>query len=442
MDSGLIIFLLFIVIYAVVAVWLGRRSITMPMFFLVVGALFGANGLGWINLSVSTEGGKILVEITLALLLFADSSTLKLHQLKDDPGLPGRLLGVALPLIIGLGGLIAFALFPREGIGFALLIGAILAPTDAALGLPIFTNSRVPVRIRRALNVESGLNDGIATPFVSLFTALAVAELTQKLTGWLAFAMLNITIAVVVGSVLGVSGGWLFAYAMRHRLTSRATEQIGTLALVLAIYFASIALGGNGFIAAFVGGLFFGYATRHRQHHATEFTESTGTLLSLFVWMIFGAIVVVPLFTAFNPLALLYAVLSLTLIRMLPVALSLIGTHFRRDTKLAMGWLGPRGLASVVFTLIAFEAFREIARPHQPLIAFAGWTILLSVVLHGFSALPLARWYANRLKTAPASIPELLKVPDLEPRQNRITDVPKALVPHPDSDKDRDNNET
>lgn len=423
MDSGLVIFLLLIVIYAVVAVWLGRRSITMPMFFLAVGALTGANGLGWINISLSSEEVNLLVEITLALLLFADSSSLKLHQIKDDAELPARLLCLALPLIIGLGGLLAFVLFPQEEIGFALLIGAILAPTDASLGLPIFTNRRVPVRIRRALNVESGLNDGIATPFVTLFTALAVAEVTQKLTGWLASAVIDIVIAVAVGAVLGMSGGWLFAVAMRRRLTSRATEQIGTLALALAIYFGSIALGGNGFIAAFVGGLFFSYITRHQQHHVVEFTEATGTLLSLFVWTIFGSILVIPLFTAFNPLALLYAVLSLTLIRMLPVALSLVGTHFRRDTQLVMGWLGPRGLASVVFTLIAFESFREIARPYEILFAIAGWTILLSVVLHGFSALPIARWYADRLKTAPASIPELLEVPDLEPHQKRLANL-------------------
>ena len=436
MDFGLVIFLIIVVIYTVVAVWLGRRSITMPMFFLAVGALIGANGLGYLNISLSSETVRLLVEITLALLLFADSSTLKLHQLKDDAGLPARLLGVALPLIIILGGLLAFVLFPQEGLGFALLIGAILAPTDAALGLAIFTNRRVPVRIRRALNVESGLNDGIATPFVTLFTALAVAELTQKLTGWLAFAMLDIAIAVAVGGVLGMSGGWLFAVAMRRRLTSRATEQIGTLALGLAIYFSSIALGGNGFIAAFVGGLFFSYVTRQRQHHAVEFTEAAGTLLSLFVWTIFGSILVIPLFTVFNPLALLYAVLSLTLIRMLPVALSLVGTHFRRDTKLVMGWLGPRGLASVVFTLIAFESFQEIARPYQTLFAIAGWTILLSVVLHGFSGLPLARWYANRLKTAPASIPELLEVPDLEPRQNRLANLhqPSAMLTDPYED--------
>ena len=123
---------------------------------------------------------------------------------------------------------------------------------------------------------------------------------------------------------------------------------------------------------------------------------------------------------------------------MLPVSLSLIGTHFRRDTQLMMGWLGPRGLASVVFTLIAFEYFYEIARPYQVLIAMAGWTILLSVVLHGFSALPLANWYANRLKTAPASIPELLDVPDLEQQPSRLTNLDTPSSPEPDNNKDSD----
>ena len=429
MLTGLVIFLLYIVIYALVSVWLGKRSITMPIFFIAVGALTGPYGFGWLNISITSETVKVLVEITLALLLFADSSTLKLHQLKRDAGLPSRLVGVALPLVILLGGLLGFALFSKEGIGFALLVGAILAPTDAALGLPIFTNPRVPVRIRRALNVESGLNDGIATPFITLFTALAVAEETQKLAGWFTSALLDIAVAVLVGTALGMLGGWLFAVAMRHRLTSRATEQIGTLALALLIYFGSITLGGNGFIAAFVGGLFFSYSTRRRQHHTLEFTESTGTTLSLFVWTIFGSFLVIPLFTAFNPLALLYAVLSLTLIRMLPVALSLVGTHFRRDTQLLMGWLGPRGLASVVFTIIAFESFYEISRPYQILFSIAGWTILLSVLLHGFSALPLTRWYAHRLKTAPPSIPELMDVPNLEPLQDRLSNVYRTPAP-------------
>jgi NhaP-type Na+/H+ or K+/H+ antiporter len=420
MIDGLVIFLLFVVLYGAVAVWLGQRSITMPMFFLALGALTGASALGWINISMSSEAVRTLVEVTLALLLFSDSSTLRLHQLQEDAGLPARLLGIGLPLTIFLGGLLVYWIFPGEGIGFALLIGAILAPTDAALGLPIFNNERVPVRIRRALNVESGLNDGIATPFVLLFTGLAVAEVTQSLSAWLTTAVFEIGMAGLVGAVLGTLGGWLLSTAMKRNLTSRATEQLGTFALALATYFGSIALGGNGFIAAFVAGIFFSYATRQREHDAVELTEGLGTLLSLFVWTVFGSIMVIPLFTAFNPLALLCAILSLTLVRMLPVALALIRTGFRPDTKLVMGWLGPRGLASVVFTIIAFESFTEAARPSDTLFAIAGWTIFLSVLLHGFSALPLAAWYSKRLEAAPADLPELMDVPDLEAPAGKI----------------------
>jgi sodium/hydrogen antiporter len=438
MEKGLTILFSIVVIYAVVAIWLGRRSITTPMVFVAVGALIGPQGLGWLDFSLSSESIKLLVEITLALLLFADSSTLNLRQLSKDAGLPARLLLIALPLIIGLGGLVAFGLFPEEQLGFALLLGAILAPTDAALGLPIFTNRRVPARIRTALNVESGLNDGIATPFVALFTALAVAEETHNIAGWLASALIDIGIAVLIGAAVGMLGGWLFSTAMKRRLTSRATEQIGTLALALTAYLGSLALGGNGFIAAFVGGLFFSFITRNHRHHDTEFTETTGTLLSLFVWFIFGAYLVIPLITAFNPLALLYAILSLTVIRMLPVGLSLLGTRLRRDTVLIMGWLGPRGLASVVFTLMAYESFVEISRPVDTLFAVAGWTVLLSVLLHGFSAQPLAHWYAQRMKAADPAAPELVNVAEQDTHQNRRSHLmlPAAQMESPDDEKD------
>ncbi len=211
---------------------------------------------------------------------------------------------------------------------------------------------------------------------------------------------------------------------MKGRWTSKGTEQIGNLALALCAFFGSAALGGNGFIAAFVGGLLFGYATRDHLHEATEFTETTGTLLSLLVWATFGANLVIPLFDAFNPLALLYGLLSLTLIRMLPVAIALIGTHMRVDSVLMMGWLGPRGLASVVFTLMAFESFREAGRAYETLFAMASWTILLSVVLHGFSALPLANWYARRLETAAPESPELLDMPELRTRRRRPWSLP------------------
>ncbi|NIV40107.1 MAG: sodium:proton antiporter, partial [Anaerolineae bacterium] len=169
MPTGVAVFLGLVVVYGAVAVLLGRFSITMPIIFVAVGAIFGPQGM------FETKDVELLTEITLALLLFADASTLNYRQVTDDVRLPGRLLLIAMPLVVAFGGLVALGLFPEEGLGFALLLGAILAPTDAALGIPILNNPRVPVRIRRALNVESGLNDGIATPLVALFTALALS---------------------------------------------------------------------------------------------------------------------------------------------------------------------------------------------------------------------------------------------------------------------------
>jgi NhaP-type Na+/H+ or K+/H+ antiporter len=344
----------------------------------------------------STADAELLIEMTLALLLFADASTLAFRQVRDDPGPPARLLLIAMPLIIAIGSLIAYGLFPGEGFGFALLLAAILAPTDAALGLPIFSNPRVPVRIRRALNVESGLNDGIATPFVALFTAMALAYETQKVGGWLLSALGEIGIGVGAGIAVGLLGGWLFAAAVKRGWTSATGEQIGNLALAMCAFWAAKALGGNGFIAAFVGGILFGHATRERLHVATEFTETAGTLLSLFVWAAFGANLVLPLIQDFRPLGLLYALASLTVIRMLPVALSLIGTRFRLDTILVMGWFGPRGLASVIFGLIAYESFHEAGASTDLLADTIAWAVLLSVLLHGLSAVPQANRYGRR----------------------------------------------
>jgi NhaP-type Na+/H+ or K+/H+ antiporter len=408
MSTGLAIFCALVVIYGALAVWLGRFSITMPIIFVIVGAFMGSRGL------VTAEEAELLIEITLALLLFADASSLAFRQVRDDPGPPARLLLIAMPLIIAFGGLVAYGLFPGEGLGFALLLATILAPTDAALGLPIFNNPRVPVRVRRALNVESGLNDGIATPLVALFTAMALAhETTQGAGGWLLSALGEIGIGAGAGIAAGLLGGWLFAAAVKRGWTAVAGEQIGNLALALCAFWAAKALGGNGFVAAFVGGLLFGHATRERLHVATEFTETSGTVLSLFVWTAFGANLVPPLLQTFTPLALLYALLSLTVIRMIPVAISMIRTGLRLDTILITGWFGPRGLASVVFALMAFESFHEAGRGSDLLADTAAWTILLSVVLHGISAVPLANWYARRLETADPSAPEMVEVPEL-----------------------------
>jgi sodium/hydrogen antiporter len=420
MTTGTAIFAVLIVLYAALAAKLGRWSITMPMVFVAVGFLLGPSGAHLLAISPQTETVKRLTEITLALLLFADASTLKLMDVRDDVGLSGRLLSIGLVLTIAAGAVVALILHPQEGLAFACLLGAILAPTDAALGLPIFNNPKVPVRIRRALNIESGLNDGIATPFVLFFLTFAVATEEQASGGgWVTTALIEIMLAVLAGVAIGAIGGWLLTQTARRGWTSGGAEQLAILGLALAAYLGSIAIGGNGFIAAFVGGMVFRAASRSRFVEPTEFTETFGTFLSLLVWGIFGAVLVTTVFrynTSWRPI--LYAILSLTVVRMAPVALALRGTGLRRDTVGLMGWFGPRGLASVVFTLMALEKFTEANRPADLLIAAATWTILLSVVAHGLSATPLAAWYARRLETAKEPLAELSDLPELRQRRS------------------------
>jgi NhaP-type Na+/H+ or K+/H+ antiporter len=386
----------------------------------------GPGGLNLLPISVRAEPVEELTELTLAVLLFADASTLKLEQVRDDAALSGRLLTIGLLLTIVAGAVVALILHPQEGLAFACLLGAILAPTDAALGLPIFNNPRVPVRIRRALNIESGLNDGIATPFVLLFLAYAAATDAQASVAWLTTAVSEIALAILAGAAIGAIGGWLLTQTTRRGWTAGGAEQLAILGLAFAAYFGSVAIGGNGFIAAFTGGIVFRAASRNRFVEPTEFTETFGSFLSLLVWGIFGAVLVSAVLadmTDWRPV--LYAILSLTVVRMGPVALALRGVGLRRDTVALMGWFGPRGLASVVFTLMALERFQEVSRPVDTLIAAATWTILLSVVLHGLSATPLSAWYARRLAAAKEPLVELADLPELRQRHSVLTGSPQ-----------------
>jgi NhaP-type Na+/H+ or K+/H+ antiporter len=421
MEIGLSIFFILVILYTLFAARFDRISITMPMIFVVLGMLLGPYGYGLFQNTVEWLNIERFVEVTMVLLLFADASTLSYNRVRQDRQLPTRLLLIGTPLTIVLGGLVALVLFPGEKLGFALLLGTILAPTDAALGWPIFSNDKVPLRIRQALIVESGLNDGIATPFVTLFTALAVAESLPTKEPFLVPALLQIAIAIGIAVFVGLGGGWLFAWAVKRGWTSHLAEQIGGVALALAAYSTSLTFGGNGFIAAFVSGLLFGYSTRGQVHAGSEYPETTGTLFSLLAWTVFGAYAVGPVLQAFNPLMLIFAIFALTLVRMVPVAIAALGSKFRGDTLLVMGWFGPRGLASVVFTLIAMESFHEAGRQVELLVGMSVWTILLSVFLHGLTAVPLANWYAKRLENAGTDMPEQMEVGGLKIHRKGMT---------------------
>jgi sodium/hydrogen antiporter len=422
--SGAAALAVLFVAYGLLASRLERLLISAPIFFVVTGLVLGSSGVGILSSDLDNETTLVITELTLGVLLFADAATVRLREVEGDARLPVRLLLVGLPLTIAFGTVAAKVLFPEAGWAAAALIASILAPTDAALGLAVVTNPAVPARIRRALNVESGLNDGIATPFVSLFLILVLSEEGLGTEHWATEAAKEIGLALVAAVAVGVLGGKLLVIARRRGWTSVTSEQLVVVGLALLAYVGAVAIGGNGFVAAFVGGLLFGASTASRMREPVEFTETVGLFASFFVWTVFGALFVGPVVTgAIEPLAILYAIISLTILRIVPVATALVGTGLRRDTVAFMGWFGPRGLASVVFTLIAVEELHGAGSVADPILELATWTILISVVAHGLSAGPLARIYGRRVNAA-KDIPELAEAPEPRIRRRSVAGQP------------------
>ena len=379
MESGLALLALLVAGYALVAKRLDRLSISPALAFVVIGIVLSGEVLGVLVIDPEAETVKLLAELTLALVLFGDASSVDLARLRRDAGPVARLLVVGLLLTIVMGTVLALGLFPGIGLGLALLIASSLAPTDAALGQPVITDPNVPSRIRRILNVESGLNDGIATPFVLFALALATAEASGSGSdAWIIDALREGALGVGAGVAVGAVGGWLIVVAERIDWASKASRQLAVLALSVGSYLLAVTIGGNGFIAAFVGGLAFGVASRGHSESSVVFTESLGSLLAIGVWTIFGVAVGASLIERgidLRPIA--YALLSLTVIRMVPVAISLIGARFARSTVAFIGWFGPRGLASIVFLVIAIEGLHAAGSETDVLTATIGWTVLL-----------------------------------------------------------------
>ena len=381
--------------WALVSARLQQADLTAPIVFIAVGVTADWSGL--VDASSPPAALTPLVEITLVWVLFSDAARLPLQQLRRDVGRYVRLLGIGLPLTIVFGWVLAAWFFPQFGLWLALLVGAALAPTDAALGIPVVTNPVVPSRIRQLITVESGLNDGIATPVVMVAIAGAAAAAGLESAEGPGSAAVELLIGAGIGAAAGALGGWLLRLARQRGTAAEDFAGIGVLALSLLAYTAALAVGGNGFVAAFCGGLAFGTCAGPRAPAELAFVEQIGGLASLLVWLAFGAISVPIMLEHFVPLTVVYAVLSLTVVRMLPVALALIGAGFDRATVLFVGWFGPRGLASLVFALLALEALGPVS---DDAVAVISATVLLSVLAHGFSAAPLAARYGRAATAA------------------------------------------
>ena len=325
-------------VWALVSARLQQADLTAPVVFTAVGAAMAWSGL--VTGSSPPEAVTPIVEITLVWVLFSDAARLPLQQLRRDVGRYVRLLGIGLPLTIVFGWVLALWFFPHFGLWLALLVGAALAPTDAALGIPVVTNPAVPSRIRQLITVESGLNDGIATPVVMVAIAGAAAAAGLESAAAPGSAAVALLIGAGVGAAIGALGGWLLRLARRRGTAVEDFAGIGVLALSLLAYTAALAVDGNGFVAAFCAGLAFGTCAGQRGPAELVFVEQMGGLVSLLVWLAFGAISVPTMLANFVPLTLLYAVLSLTVVRMLPVALALVGAGLDRKTSCSWGGSG------------------------------------------------------------------------------------------------------
>jgi NhaP-type Na+/H+ or K+/H+ antiporter len=409
-ESDLAIVAALVFAWGALSARLERFDVTAPIIFVLAGLALTHGPLAPLGFQPSNDVIKTMAEITLVIVLFCDASRVGLHELRTDQGLYLRLLAVGLPLTMGLGTLLALALPGITNIWYALLVGAALAPTDAALGAGMMANPVVPGRIRRLINVESGLNDGIATPFVSV--ALAGAASTGH-GGGPASAVAELALGIVIGVVVGGAGGLLVRKARTRGWSAEGFAGSAVLGLALCAYASALSLHGNGFIAAFIGGLAFGTAAGRPGAPLIPFAEEAGALVSLLVWLAFGAVAVVPAAENLNWQIAVYAVLSLTLIRMVPVAVVLAGTGLGWRTSVFVGWFGPRGLASVVFALLALE---ELGGKATTAVSVITMTVLLSVIAHGLTAEPLARRYAAALSRMAAG-PEHAGRPELPPRK-------------------------
>ena len=375
--------------------------ITPAIFFVGVGLVFGTEALGVFDLPPTGESVKVLAEATLALVLFADASRIDLRTLRREYAVPARLLGLGLPLTIVAGALLASLLFGSLSVAEAVVLGVMLAPTDAALGQPVLAERRLPSRIRQGLNVESGLNDGICVPL--LFIALAFAEAEAGEIGD-AHAVRLVVEQIGWGIAGGFAGGVVAAGAVvlgtRRRLIAAAWLQVVPAAGAALAYGIAAPLGGSGFIAAFVAGMVFGAIRRDEGGEVTRLTEEVGDVLSGVTLLVFGAVLLSPTLHTIDWRIGLYSIASLTVVRMLPVTIAMLGTGARGPTVAFLGWFGPRGLASVVFALIVVE---DAHLPHAGTMLSATYaTVALSVLVHGVTAAPLARRYASWFESHPA----------------------------------------
>lgn len=368
---------------------------TLPIVFTAIGLLVHFAGVQMLGEEEGVEALRLLAEITLVLVLFSDASQVRFASLRMNAGVPARMLLVAMPLAILFGAAVAWWVQPSQPMALAVLVAAVLAPTDAALGQAVISSSAVPEKLREAIAVESGLNDGLALPVVIMAALAAVAasggasEVPQG--GLIRFGLLQVTLGPLAGIAVGYAAARLRDMAASRELATESFQGIYFLASAFLCFLLAEGIGGNGLIAAFVGGLTFGQVRKKPNRFVGEFMESEGQLLTIATFVVFGA-VLAPVGLAHATLpTLVLAIAFLSVVRVSAVVLSLTGSGLAWKDKLFLGWFGPRGLASILFALLVVKSY-EIPGVDE-VVACVTMTVMLSIFLHGISALPILRAY-------------------------------------------------
>jgi NhaP-type Na+/H+ or K+/H+ antiporter len=395
---------------------LTNTSFTPAMAFVLIGLLVGPLVIDAVTLPPTSATVRTLAEATLAVVLFADASRIKARVLRREYALPLRLLGIGLPLTIVAGALAAAAIFDQLNVAEAIVLALVLAPTDAALGQAVVTEPRLPSRIRQGLNVESGLNDGICVPLLLIALAAADAE-DRAVTTHHAITIVaeEIGYGILGGVAAGLAATAVVAIGHRRNLIAGSWLQVIPVAGAGLAYGVAAALGGSGFIAAFLAGAIFGALMTRESDEASRLNEEIGGLLGGVTFLIFGAVLLGLTVKHVSWQIALYAVLSLTIIRMLPVALAMLGSRAKWQTVGFVGWFGPRGLASIVFAVIVAQDANLTGASTILLASYL--TVGLSVMAHGITAAPLSRRYAQWFGShPPRRRPEMESVPAQEHR--------------------------
>lgn len=402
-EFGLLAVIALLFGYALIGKKLSDSILTEPMLFLFAG--WGLHTLGQIDLDHGGHGLSLLAEVSLAVLLFTDAATISPKRLLKGAAIPARMLLIGLPLVILFGFLTALGLLPGWPLWELALVAAILAPTDAALSQSVITNPRIPEHIRRSLSAESGLNDGLALPFVLFFGCFAVGGIHDEIeVPWWLFIAKQVGLGALVGAGIGYGGGKILRVVQERGLTSQQFGGVAVLALVGLAYLTADAVQGNGFLASFAAGLAFGEVMRGRGQFVFEFIETEGQILTVLSFFVIGAVLLpegLPYVTA--PMVLL-VLISLFILRPVAIWLSLAGAHVPLKEKLFYGWFGPRGLATALFALLVLEAF-DLLKMRNEILAIAAIAVLLSAVLHGLTSAPAARLFHEKpeLKDEPQS---------------------------------------